>query len=116
MFAFSHIVGNVISERVTNTNGTSTNFTGSFAATSGQRSFVTVVAIKDTSGTGGYVDFRDGSGGAILFTVPFGADGVVMGNGSAPLFATSSGTALAYDVSEGLTTVIISVTGVKQGG
>lgn len=107
-------LGDLTSERVSNTDGASTAFSN-FGATASVRNYVTAITIFNSSATAGYVDFRDGTGGSILFTVPIPAgSGAVLCNGGVPLFRTSANTALAYDVSAALTTVYISVSGFRS--
>jgi len=107
-------LGDLISERVTDTSGTSTAFTN-FGATASTRNYVTAIVVYNSSATAGTIDFRDGTGGAVLWTVPIPATGgAVISNGGAPLFRTSANTALAYDVSGALTTVTISISGFKS--
>lgn len=100
-------------ERVSNTDGASTAFT-SFAATTGKKNYVNGYSITNTSVTNGYVDFRDGTGGAVLWTVPIPANGGANVMMADPIFWGSTNTALAYDVSGSLTTVYISITGYQQ--
>lgn len=107
-------LGDLISERVSNTDGASTAFTN-FGATASTRNVITAVVIFNSSATPGYVDFRDGTGGAILYTVPIPAGGgAVLAAGSTPYFKTTANTALAFDVSAALTTVYISISGFKS--
>lgn len=107
-------LGDLISEQVTNTNGTSTAFTN-FGATASTRNYITAIVVYNSSATAGTIDFRDGTAGAVLYTVPIPATGgAVISNGGSPLFRTSANTALAYDVSGALTTVTISMTGFKS--
>lgn len=107
-------LGDLTSERVSNTDGASTAFTN-FGATANVRNYVTAITIFNSSATAGYVDFRDGTGGSVLFTVPIPAgSGAVLCNGGVPLFRTSANTALAFDVSAALTTVYISVSGFRS--
>jgi hypothetical protein len=107
-------LGDVISERVTDTGGSSTALTN-FGATASTKNCISCVTVYNSSATAGYIDFRDGTGGAVLFTVPVPAGGgAVVGNGGAALFRSSANTAIAYDVSGALSTVYISVTGFKS--
>jgi len=107
-------LGDLISERVTDTSGTSTAFSN-FGAVSSTRSYITAIVVYNSSATAGTIDFRDGTSGSVLYTVPIPATGgAVISNGGAPLFRTSANTALAYDVSGALTTVTISITGFKS--
>lgn len=109
-----HSLGDLISERVTDTGGTSTAFTN-FGATASTRNYVTVITVFNSSATTGYLDIRDGTAGSVLYTVPLPAGGgAVISNAGAPLFRSTANTALAYDVSAALTTVYISVTGFKS--
>lgn len=109
----SRPLGDVVSERVSNTDGASTAFTN-FAATASTRNVITGYSVYNASATAGYVDFRDGTGGSVLWTVPLPATGGA--NFAIPdgIFRTTANTALAYDVSAALTTVYISVTGFKS--
>lgn len=107
-------LGDLISERVTDTGGTSTAFSN-FGATASTRSFITAIVVYNSSATAGTVDFRDGTAGSVLWTMPIPAGGgSVISMGGVPLFKTSANTALAYDVSGALTTVTISVSGFKS--
>ena len=109
----SRPLGDLISERVSNTDGSSTAFTN-FGATASTRNVITGYSIYNDSSTAGYVDFRDGTSGSVLWTVPIPTKGGA--NFAIPdgIFRTSANTALAYDVSAALTTVYISVTGFKS--
>lgn len=109
-----HALGDLISERITNTDGASTASTN-FGATASTRNYITVISLFNSSATAGYVDFRDGTAGSVLWTVAIPAGGgAIVANGGAPLFRTTANTALAYDVSAALSTVYISVTGFKS--
>jgi hypothetical protein len=103
----------LISEVVTNTNGTSTAFTN-FSAVASTYNYVTAIAVYNSSATPGTVDFRDGTGGAVKWTMPIPAGGGAVIANSIPLFKTSAATALAYDVSGALTTVTINVSGFQS--
>lgn len=107
-------LADLISERVSNTDGASTAFTN-FGATANARNVITSIVAWNSSATNGYIDFRDGTAGAILFTVPIPATGgVVLPAGATPYFKTTANTALAFDVSGALSTVYISVSGFKS--
>lgn len=107
-------LGDLVSERVTDTSGTSTAFTN-FGAVASTRNYITAIVVYNSSATAGTIDFRDGTAGSVLFTVPIPATGgAVITNGGCPLFRTSANTALAYDVSGALTTVTISISGFKS--
>lgn len=102
-----------ISERVTNTDGASTAMTGAFAATAGQRIYLTDVTLCNSSATFCTVDLRDGAAGAVLWTFPLPPTAGVVYRFKRPLRFTSN-TALAYDVSAAISTVTISVGGFKS--
>lgn len=106
-------LGDLISERVSNTDGSSTAFTN-FGATASTRNYVTAISIANTSSSNGYVDFRDGTAGSVLFTIPIPANGGAVMTSNVPLFRTTANTALAFDVSGALTTVYISISGFKS--
>lgn len=103
----------LLSERISNTNGTSTAFTN-FSAVASTYNYVTAISCFNSSSTTGYVDFRDGTAGTILWTMALPAgSGSTIAN-AAPMFKTSANTALAFDVSAALTTVYISVSGFQS--
>ena len=106
-------LGDITSERVTDTGGTSTAFSN-FGAVASTRNYITAIAVYNSSATAGTVDFRDGTGGAVLWTMPIPAGGGSVIACDVPLFRTSANTALAYDVSGALSTVTISVSGFKS--
>lgn len=106
-------LGDLISERVADTGGTSTAFTN-FGATASTRNYITSITVYNSSATAGYVDFRDGTAGSVLYTVPVPAGGGAVLCSPHPLFRTTANTALAYDVSGALTTVYISLSGFKS--
>lgn len=103
-------LASIINERVTDTGGTSTAFSN-FTNTAAKRNYVTTIAVYNSSTTAGFVDFRDGTGGAVLFTVPVPAGGGAVVSFPVPLRQPTANTALAYDVSAALTTVYISLVG-----
>jgi hypothetical protein len=109
-------LGDLIAEAVSNTDGVSTAFTN-FAATASARNYVTSITVfrTDTATTMAYIDFRDGTAGAVLYRLPLPpAGGATINLGGVPLFYTAANTALAYDVSSALTTVYISLSGFKS--
>lgn len=109
-------LGDLISESVSNTNGTSTAFTN-FGATASARNYITAIHVfrTDAGTTPIFVDFRDGTAGAILYSVVIPPNGgAILPAGATPYFRTSTNTALAYDVSAATTTVYINVTGFKS--
>lgn len=106
-------LGDLTSERVTDTGGTSTAFSN-FTNTANVRNYITAISLFNSSATAGYVDFRDGTAGSVLYTVAIPAGGGAVISSNLPLFRTSTNTALAYDVSGALTTVYISVSGFRS--
>lgn len=106
-------LGDLLSERVSNTDGTSTASTV-FGATASTRNVITGYSVYNASATAGYLDFRDGTAGSILWTVPLPATGGANFAIPSGIFRTTANTALAFDVSAALTTVYISVTGFKS--
>ena len=106
-------LADVISERVTDTAGTSAAFT-TFGAVASTKNYVTSIALYNSSATNGFVDFRDGTAGAVLWTMPLPTLGGSVISSAVPLFKTSANTALAYDVSGALTTVYISISGFQS--
>jgi len=105
----------IISERVSNTDGNSTAFSN-FSAVASTYNYVTGYSIFRTdAGTSPiYVDFRDGTAGSILWSVVIPPNSGANLAAAMPLFKTSANTALAYDVSAATTTVYISVTGFQS--
>lgn len=105
----------ILSERVSNTNGTSTAFTTFAAGGAGVHNYITTISIYNSSATDGYVDFRDGTAGSVIFTAAAPAAGGSVINLPVPLKGAAN-TALAYDVSGALSTVYISVVGYQAQG
>jgi hypothetical protein len=105
--------GDILVERVTNTDGASTASTV-FGATASARNMITTIAVYNSSTTNGFIDFRDGTAGTVLFTLPVPAQGGAVTNFPVPLKQTTANTAFAYDVSAALTTVYISLIGFKS--
>jgi hypothetical protein len=102
-----------VSERVSDTSGNSTAFT-SFDAQANKYYIIQAYSIHNSSGTDGYVDFRDGTGGAVLWTVPIPSTGGANLSLPGGFFRTTTGNALAFDVSGALSTVYISVSGLRK--
>ena len=103
----------IMSDRVADTAGTSVA-SAKFTAVAGQKNYITGAHVFNTSATPGYVDFRDGTGGAILYSMILPAGGgATLPSSDVPYFKTSANTALAYDVSAALSTVYINVSGVQ---
>ena len=102
----------LVSERISNTNGTSTDLTGAFAAGgAGIHAYITSVTVHNAhASTNGYMDLRNAAAGAIVWTLPLPATGGTTHNFDPPLkFAAN--TAVAYDVSAAITTVYASFNG-----
>ena len=106
-------LGDLLSERLSNTDGTSTASTV-FGATASTRNVITGYSVYNASVTAGYLDFRDGTAGSVLWTVPLPATGGANFAIPSGIFRTTANTALAIDVSAALTTVYISITGFKS--
>lgn len=106
--------GDLLSERVSNTDGASTAFS-TFGATAGQKNMITAITVHNAHATtNGYVDIRDGTAGAILWTIPLPATGGAVLTFDPPLKQPTANTALAFDVSAAITTIYISVNGFKS--
>lgn len=106
--------GDLISERVSNTDGASTAFS-TFGATASARNMITAITVHNAHATtNGYVDIRDGTGGAVLWTIPLPATGGAVLTFDPPLRQPTANTALAYDVSAAISTIYISVNGFKS--
>lgn len=103
-------LGDVTQERVTNTDGASTAFTN-FGAVASVRNYITTIVIFNSSATDGFVDFRDGTAGSVIFTAPAPKGGGSVISLPVPLRQPTVNTALAFDVSAALSTVYISVIG-----
>ena len=107
-------LGDLLSERVSDTAGTSAAFTV-FDNAAGKRNYITSVTVHNAhASTNGYVDLRDGTAGTILWTFPLPATGGATHNFNPPLRQPTAATALAYDVSAAITTVYISINGFKS--
>lgn len=105
----------IISERISNTDGAATAFTTFGAGGAGVHNYVTTIVVHNSSGTDGYVDIRDGAAGSVLMTIPLPTLGGAVINLPVPLKG-SANTALAYDVSAALSTVYITMVGYQAQG
>lgn len=107
--------GDLKSEAVSNTDGASTAFSN-FGAVASTRNYITAItAFRSDAGTSlAYVDFRDGTGGSVLWRMPLPPNGGSVITSAVPLFKTSANTALAFDVSSALSTVYINVSGFQS--
>lgn len=103
-----------LQENKTNTDGSSTAMTGGFAAPGANiRLYLTTLIISNSSATFVTVDIRDGSGGAVLMTVPVPATGGVVLNLPVPLKFTAN-TAAAFDGSAAASTISVTMIGFKS--
>ena len=106
--------GDVVAERVSDTGGTSTAFT-TFDNAAGTRNYITAISVHNAHATtNGYVDIRDGTAGAVIWTMPAPATGGSIIAFDPPLRQPTAATALAYDVSAAITTVYVSINGFKS--
>jgi len=102
-----------ISDHATNTDGSSTAFTGAMAATASQRIYVTDIALCNSSASNVTVDIRDGAAGSVLWTLSVPAGGGNNFHFIKPLRFTAN-TAVAFDPSAAATTITCSVNGYKS--
>jgi len=105
----------ILSERISNTDGAATAFTTFDAGGAGIHNYVTTIIVHNSSATDGYIDIRDGVAGAVLMTIPLPTLGGAVINLPVPLKGAAN-TALAYDVSGALSTVYISLVGYQGQG
>jgi hypothetical protein len=106
-------IADLLTERVSNTNGTSTA-SAIFTTGAGVRNVIKTIVVHNAhASTNGYVDLLDGSGGTILMTIPLPANGgAVVPLGDCPI-KTTANTALYYDVSAAITTVYLTFVGYR---
>ncbi len=105
--------GDAIRDRLTNTDGASTAFAGSFAAPgAGVRVNATQGAFSNTSPATITVDIRDGVGGSVLWTVPVPPGGCL--EKWDPPLEFSDNTAAAIDASAATTTLTACLNGFKS--
>jgi len=106
----------ILTERISNTNGTSTNFSTFGAGGAGIHNYITAISIHNShASTNGYVDFRQGSSGAVEWTMAAPAGGGSVLSFDPPL-KFDANTAVAYDVSAAISTVYISICGFQAQG
>lgn len=104
----------IISERVSNTDGTSTALS-TFGNVASTRNYVTTIVVHNAHATtNGYVDIRDGTAGAVLMTIPLPANGGAVVPMPVPLRQPTVATALAFDVSAAITTVYLTFIGYQS--
>jgi hypothetical protein len=106
--------GTPLADRVANTNGTATAFTNLGAGGTGVKNFLTNISIYNSSTTNGFVDIRDGTGGAILLSLACPAQSGAVYSFDPPIIQPTTNTALAYDVSAAITTVYINASGYQN--
>ncbi len=107
-------LGNILSERVSDTGGTSTALS-TFGATASTRNFISMIVVHNAhASTNGFVDIRDGTAGSVLMTIPLPAAGGAVIPLNPPLRQPTANTALAYDVSAAITTVYLTFVGFKS--
>lgn len=105
-------LGDLLSERVSDTGGTSTAFSTFGAPGAGVRNYITAITVHNAHATtAGFVDIRDGAAGSVLWTIPAPPTGGATLMFNPPLRQPTANTALAYDVSAAITTVYISIAG-----
>lgn len=102
-----------VQERVSNTDGASTALTN-FGATASKRNMISAYACLNSSATAGYLDLRDGTSGAIIWTIPLPAGSGAVQSFPSPIRQPTVNTALAFDVSAALSTVYCSFKGYKS--
>lgn len=105
--------GDILSERITDTAGTSVA-SAVFTAVASSRNMITTFIVYNDSTTNGFLDIRDGTAGSVIMTIPLPAKGGAVINLPIPLRQPTANTALAYDVSAALTTVYITTIGFKS--
>jgi hypothetical protein len=104
--------GDILSQRTFDSTGTSIALT-TFGASAGLRNYLTQITVYNSSTTNGYIDFRDGTTGTVIYTVPLPALGGANINFTLPLRQPTASQALCYDVSSAIASTIISVIGFK---
>lgn len=109
-------LGDLKSDATSNTDGASTA-SAVFTAVASTKNYITAFQIfrTDAGTTPIYIDFRDGTGGSVIWRAvlpPNGGSNSPSAN--VPLFKTSAATALAYDVSAATSTVYINVSGFQS--
>lgn len=94
---------------VANTTGATS--TSLIALVSSKRIYITSFSLSNSSATAITVNFQDGSGGTTLYTVIVPAGGGTNLGASTPIFRTSSGVALFFQASSGVTTLYVNASG-----
>ena len=111
LYAAQAQLGDVIVQRITNTDGAA-SAVSSFGATASKKNCITTLIVYNSSATDGYVDLTDGSGGTVFCTVPLPKTGGVI-HFNPPLVQPTANTALYIDVSAALSTIYLSFVGFK---
>ena len=107
--------GDLLSERVSNTDGAATALTTFGAPGVGIRNYITTITVHNAHATtNGYVDIRDGTAGTVQWTIPLPATGGAVVPFNPPLRQLTTNTALAFDVSAAITTIYLSFNGFQS--
>ena len=106
----------LVQERTTNTDGAATAFASGLGSPGASvRLYITSCTLANSSASFVTVDLRNGSAGAVLWTIPVPATGGAVENfGGTPLKVTDTATALAFDASAATSTLTISCKGFKS--
>lgn len=107
--------GDILVESVSNTDGAATALTVFGATANARNCITTITVINSHASTTGRVDIRDGTGGAVIWSIPLPANNA--GHTvtfPVPLRQPTSNTALAFDVSAAISTVYLSFCGFKS--
>jgi hypothetical protein len=92
---------------------TASNF-ATFTAAGGLKNYVLGYSVFNTSSTFAMVDLRDGTAGAVLWSIPVpGGGGANLAN-AMPIFKTGVSTALAYDADVAVSTIYMSISGFQS--
>lgn len=115
-FARPYSLGDLKSDATSNTDGASTASSVFTAVASTKNCIDGIHVFRTDSGTTPiYIDFRDGTGGSVLWRAVLPPNGgAIFPKADMPYFRTSANTALAYDVSAATTTVYINVSGFQS--
>jgi hypothetical protein len=107
-------ISNALKERGSTTGATEVASTV-FGATGSTKNCITTIAVFNTSTTvSTYIDFTDGAGGTIMFSLPLPAGGGAVVNLPVPLVQTTANVALYWKVASAATTVYVSMIGFKS--
>lgn len=105
-------LGDLLVERVSNTDGASTALTTFGAPGAGVRNYVTTIIVHNAHATtNGYLDIRDGTAGSVLMTIPLPATGGAIIPLPVPMRQPTANTALAIDVSAAISTIYVTLVG-----